>query len=64
MPGNKLEARLSIYDAFDRNIGFNQRTSNFCISQTQTNALGRYLMFSLTYNIKGMKSSVKKDSWW
>lgn len=64
MPGNKLEARLSIYDAFDRNIGFNQQTSNFGISQTQTNALGRYLMFSLTYNIKGMKSSVKKDRWW
>ena len=64
MPGNKLEARVSIYDAFNRNIGFNQRTTNFGISQTQTNALGRYLMFSLTYNIKGMKSSVKKDGWW
>lgn len=64
MPGDKAEIRLSVYDAFKKNIGFSQSAYGFAISQRSTDSLSRYFMLSLTYNIRGMKSDVRKDSWW
>ena len=64
LPENKLEVRLSIYDALNRNIGYSQVATDLGLRQSETNALGRYVMLALTYNIRGLKSSVKKDSWW
>jgi len=64
LEGNKVELRLSLYDGLNRNVGFNQSAYGNGISQTETVSLGRYAMLSLTYNIRGMKSDVRKDSWW
>ena len=64
LEGNKLEARLSAYDAFNQNIGFSQSATSIGIRQSSTNTLARYFMFSLTYNIRGMKSDIKKNRWW
>ncbi len=64
MPGDKAEIRLAVYDAFKKNIGFSQSAYGFLVSQRQSNSLSRYFMLSLTYNIRGMKSDVRKDSWW
>lgn len=64
LPGKKAELRLAIYDAFNENRGFFQGASGNGISQSTTVTLGRYVMLSLTYNIKGLKSGVKKDGWW
>jgi len=64
LPGDKAEIRLAVYDAFKKNVGFTQSAFGFAISQRSTNSLSRYFMLSLTYNIRGMKSDVRKNSWW
>ncbi len=60
LKGNKGEVRLSLYDAFNQNVGF-QSTDFF---QSQSVNIGRYLLLSLTYNIRGVKSEAQQDSWW
>lgn len=60
LKGNKGELRLAIYDAFDENVSLQQGTYGNGVSQSLTNALGRYVMMSFTYNIKGLQSGVNK----
>lgn len=60
----KIELRASLYDGLNRNIGFNQYAGGITVSQSQTNAIGRYIMFSISYNIRGIKSDVRNDGWW
>jgi len=60
LKNNSGEVRLSIYDVFNRNVGF-QSTDFF---QSQNTNLSRYLLLSLTYNIRGVKSEAQKDSWY
>ena len=64
LEGNQLELRLSLYDALNENQGFNQSAFGNNIRQSSTESLARYVMFSVTYNIRGMKTSVKRDGWW
>lgn len=64
LPDNKAELRLSFYDILNRNIGLYQGAFGLGISQTTTATLARYMMLSFTYNIRGMKSDVRKKSWW
>ncbi|WP_235297988.1 outer membrane beta-barrel protein [Portibacter marinus] len=64
LEGDKLEARLSVYDALDRNLNVRQFASGNQVTTSETFAIGRYLMLSVTYNIRGMKSDVRKDGWW
>ena len=56
LPGNKLEVRLSIYDALNRNVSINQTAFGNSVSNTTTGTLARYGMLSLTYNLKGIKT--------
>jgi len=63
MPGKKAELRLAIYDALNKNRGFYQGAFGNSVSQTSSLTLSRYVMLSLTYNIKGLKSGVRKDGW-
>ena len=60
LKNNVGEVRLSLYDVFNRNIGF-QSTDFF---QSQNTNLSRYVLLSFTYNIRGVKSEAQKDSWW
>jgi len=64
LEGDKLEARVSLYDALNQNLQVSQYASGNGINSSETAAIGRYVMFSLTYNIRGMKSDVRKNSWW
>ncbi len=64
LKGNRGELRLSLYDAFNKNIAINQFASNYFISRSETVTLARYGMLSFTYNIKGLKSGIKKDGRW
>jgi len=64
LPDNQLEVRLALYDGFNKNIGFNQSAYGIGISQSTVESLGRYGLVSLTYNIRGMKTDVRKKSWW
>lgn len=63
LPGNKLEIRLSLYDAFNRQLGVSQRATAAGFYETTTNAIGQYMMVSATYNIKGLKNDLQKDGW-
>ena len=56
---NRMEARLSLFDVFDQNVGFTS-IDNF---QSENRILGQYFLFSLTYNIRGVRSSAQKRSW-
>lgn len=64
LKGNRGELRLSLYDAFNKNVAINQFASNYFISRSETVTLARYAMVSFTYNIKGLKSGIKKDGRW
>jgi len=64
MPKNQLEVRFSLYDGFNENVGFNQSAYGIGVSQSTVESLARYGLVSLTYNIRGMKTDVRKDSWW
>jgi hypothetical protein len=64
LEGNKLEVRLSLYDALNQNQGFNQSAFGISVRQSTTETLARYAMVSVAYNIRGIKSSVKKRGWW
>lgn len=64
LPGNKLEVRVSIYDAFNRNVRINQTAFGNSVSNSRTTTLARYMMLSMTYNIKGLKSDASKRRGW
>ena len=54
---NKLEVRLSLYDALNRNVSINQTAFGNSVSNTRTSTLARYGMLSLSYNIKGISNN-------
>ena len=64
LPGNKLEVRLSLYDTFNQNRNVSQFASGNSVQESRTNALGRYVMVSLSYNIKGLKTGLDKGGRW
>ena len=64
LEGNKMEVRLSLYDGLNRNVGFDQRAYGIGVRQTSTETLARYAMLSLTYNLRGLKTDLRKNSWW
>jgi hypothetical protein len=59
----KSEIRLSLYDVFKRNLGINQSAFGNVVTNTVTQTLSRYVMLSYTYNMKGMKTIMKKSRW-
>src|SRR5690606_28985082 len=64
LKGNKGEIRLSLYDAFNKNVLINQNTSVSRFFNSVTPSLARYVMLSFSYNIRGMKSSVERNNYW
>ncbi len=63
LPGNQLEIRISLYDGFNENRGFNQSAFGINVLQSETNSLARYGIVSASYNIRGNKTDVRKNSW-
>lgn len=61
--GKKSEMRVSLYDAFKRNRGINQSAWGNVVTNTVTQTLSRYVMLTYTYNMKGMKTTMKKSRW-
>ncbi len=64
MKKDQLELRFSLYDGLNQNRGFNLGAFGNSVSQSETTSLSRYGMLSATFNIRGMKSDVRKNSWW
>ncbi len=60
LKGNRGEIRVSLYDAFNKNVGFTSSDTY----RSETQSLARYVMLSFTYNIRGIQSSAHKKSWW
>ncbi|MGB4959764.1 MAG: outer membrane beta-barrel protein [Saprospiraceae bacterium] len=61
---NRGEIRLSLYDAFNKNIIINQSTSVARVFDSRTFSLARYVMLSFSYNLKGMSSKITRDSYY
>jgi hypothetical protein len=59
----KSEIRLSLYDAFKRNVRVNQNAFQNVISSSISQTLSRYFMVTYTYNMKGITAKVKKSRW-
>ena len=64
LPDNQLELRFSLYDALNKNIGINQSAFGISVTQSRTETLARYGMLSVTWNMRGAKTDVRKKSWW
>jgi hypothetical protein len=61
---NKAELRLSMYDGLNQNLSVSQYASSYGINTSETFAIGRYVMMSFTYNLRGLKTDVRKGGRW
>lgn len=62
--GDRLEIRLSAYDLLNKNISISQFATVNQITETKTFLVSRYYLLSLSYNIKGIRASVKRSNDW
>ncbi|ARK12209.1 outer membrane beta-barrel family protein [Fibrivirga algicola] len=60
----RMEVRLSAYDMLNRNINVSQYAGQNSVSSERTRTLARYFMFSMTYNMRGIKASVRQTNGW
>jgi hypothetical protein len=56
---NRFEARIAVFDLFNKRLGITQSGSENFILQTTSNTLARYYMLSLSYNLKGFEAAQK-----
>lgn len=60
----KMELRLSAFDLLNRNLNVTQYAGPTGISNGSTRTLARYFMVGVTYNMRGVKASVRKGNGW
>ncbi len=58
---NRIEMRLAAFDIFNRNQSISQTGAQNYISHSTANTLARYFMLSVSYNIKGFETKLKKS---
>lgn len=51
-PGDRLEMRITINDILNKNIGISNSSSANSTSYSSSNAIGRFFLFSVYYNLK------------
>ncbi len=61
---NKVEMRLAAFDILNRRVSITQSGSQNFVVQNQALTLARYFMLSLTYNMKGHETKLKKNNSW
>lgn len=54
LPQDKLQLKFSIFDVLDENRGLSRSADINYIEEVRSNSIGRYAMFSVIYNIRGM----------
>jgi hypothetical protein len=60
LKSKKAEVRLTAYDVLNRNLGVTQsQTANF-VTTERVSTLARYFMLSLTYNMRGVTSQMRR----
>ncbi|CCH00644.1 hypothetical protein FAES_2635 [Fibrella aestuarina BUZ 2] len=58
----KTEVRLSGYDLLNRNINVSQYAGANAVSSESTITLARYFMLGVSYNMRGIKASVRRGN--
>ncbi len=61
---NKVEARLAVFDIFNKRLSINQFASQNFVERSVAPTLARYLMLSISYNLRGYEAKIKKNNWW
>ena len=61
---NKVEVRLAAFDILNKRVSITQNGSQNYVVQSQAVTLARYFMLSLTYNMKGHETKLKKNNSW
>ncbi len=64
LKSKKGEVRLSMYDVFNQNRGISQYAYSNFVTQEKVRTLARYFMLSLTYNMRGVNNSVRKNGYY
>ena len=64
MKENKLEIRLAAFDIFNKRQNIVQNGFQNRVTTQTALTLARYFMLSLTYNLKGHESKLKKNQGW
>ncbi|MFT4031063.1 MAG: outer membrane beta-barrel protein, partial [Siphonobacter sp.] len=59
----KSEIRLSAYDLLRKNLGVTQSASSNYFIQSQVQTVTRYFMISYTYNMRGIKAKMRRESY-
>jgi hypothetical protein len=53
MEGKRGQIRLSVFDLLDENKGFSRTSAANYLEEVRANSIGRYVMLSFLYSIKG-----------
>lgn len=65
LKNKRAEIRLSAYDVLNKNQGISQVAQSNYLTTSVTETLSRYLMLTLSYNMRGFKTSLQKNrGWW
>ena len=62
--GNKIEVRLAAFDLLNKRKSIQQNGSSNFVERRISNTLARYFMLSVSYNVRGYESKLKKNNWW
>lgn len=60
LKSKKAEVRLTAYDVLNRNLGVTQTINQNFASTERVSTLARYFMLSLTYNMRGVTSQMRR----
>jgi hypothetical protein len=61
LANKSLEAKISIFDVLNSNTNISRTVSELAITDTQTNTLQRFYLFTLTYTLRAYKSENRGD---
>ncbi len=59
---NKLEVRLAAFDLLNKRVSITQEGTQNYVIQASAATLARYFMLSLTYNVRGFETKLKKGN--
>ncbi len=63
-PKNRWETRLAAFDLLDRRVNVVQRATQNYVTTSVAETLAQYFMLSLSYNVRGFETGVKKRGFW
>jgi hypothetical protein len=61
---NRFEARFAAFDLLNRRVNVRQYGSQNFITTSVAETLAQYFMLSVTYNVRGFETGVKKRGFW